>query len=420
MFNAATLVLAGLAALAPLGADASLSHGSRRSSRHNARALNRRADNATASTSGSAGKCRSHKPTTAISLSSAVPTASTSATTERAAATTAAQRNAESSKVASSSTQKASASAATSTKKASATSSSSAAASSSTSSSSGSSGSLKAALFPVSDTSSWTTASGLEGAVKLTTDALNIVSEIKSINNPISTHSGRTALQASFPKGNWGLNKGISGGMSWYGQGQTSTQDWNNAKEMTFGYGLFFTEGFDWNKGGKLPGLYFGTSEDNARGCSGGNRDTDCASVRLMWRTDGKAEAYTYLPNPEVSSKFNANKVLCNVAPESDCNDTYGASVGRGAFNFKSGAWNDVAMRVLLNTNGDANGEIEVYLNGESQIKVDGLIISSSDATRAQGIMAQSFFGGSDSSWASPQDQDIYFSDFSVAITKTF
>ncbi|VDB84524.1 unnamed protein product [Peniophora sp. CBMAI 1063] len=423
MFQAATLVLAGLAALAPLGADASLTHGSRRSSRHNSRALNRRANNATASASGSAGKCRSHKPTTAISLASALPTASTSAAADRAAETSAAASAATSKSASASSTGKASsAAAATSTKKASATSSSSAAESSSTSSSSSSSssGSLKAALFPVDDTSSWTMASALEGAVKLTTDALNIVSEIKSISNPIKTQSGRTAMQASFPKGNWGLNKGISGGMSWYGQGQTSSSDWNNAKEMTFGYGIYFTDDFAFNKGGKLPGLYFGTSEDNARGCSGGNRDTDCASVRLMWRTDGKGEAYTYLPNPEVSSKFNANKVLCDVAPESDCNDTYGASVGRGAFSFKSGAWNDVAMRVQLNDGSEANGEIEIYFNGESKIKVDGLIISSSDATRAQGIMAQSFFGGSDSSWASPQDQDIYFSDFSVAITKTF
>lgn len=396
MFPAATLVLAGLAAIAPLCADASLTHGSRRSSRHNSRALNqRRANNATAS--GSTGKCRSHKPT-AISLSSDLPTASValSATgANRAAQTTASASAATSKSASASSTHEASsASATSSTKKASATSSSSAAAASSTSSSSSSSGSLKAALFPVADTSSWTMASALEGAVQLSTDALNIVSEIKAISNPITTQSGRTAMQATFPKGNWGLNKGINGGMSWYGQGQTSTKEWNNAKEMTFGYGIYFTDDFAFNKGGKLPGLYFGTSEENARGCSGGNRDTDCASVRLMWRTDGKGEAYTYLPNPEVSSQFDANKVICNVAPESDCNDTYGASIGRGAFDFASGSWNDVAMRVLLNDGSEANGEIEIYLNGESKIKVSGLIISSSDATRAQGIMAQSFFGG--------------------------
>lgn len=139
-----------------------------------------------------------------------------------------------------------------------------------------------------------------------------------------------------------------------------------------------------------------------------------------MWRTDGMAEAYTYLPNPEISSKFNANKALCNVAPESDCNDTYGASSGRGAFSFKSGAWNDVAMRVLINDDGAANGEIEVYVNGESKISIDGLIIAGTPQTRAQGIMAQMFFGGSNESWQSPKDQDIFLSALSVAITKKF
>lgn len=116
-----------------------------------------------------------------------------------------------------------------------------------------------------------------------------------------------------------------------------------------------------------------------------------------MWRTDGKGELYTYLPNPEISSQFNANKALCNVAPLSECNDEYGASVGRGAFSFTPGKWTTLAMRVLLNDDGKANGELELFVDGKSTINVDGLIIAySKDDTpaRAQGIMAQTFFGG--------------------------
>lgn len=227
-------------------------------------------------------------------------------------------------------------------------------------------------------------------------------------------------MEAKFPKGQWGLEKDVIGGMSWYGQGQTSTADWNDAKEMTFSYSLYFSGGYQFNKGGKLPGLYFGTSESQARGCSGGSRDTDCASVRLMWRTDGMGEFYTYLPNPSISSAFDANKVLCNVPPKSDCNAVYGASSGRGAFTFPDGAWTTVAMRVLVNDAGKANGEIELFVNGQSKISVGGLILAHTDDVRAQGIMAQSFFGGSDETWQSPQDQSIYFSDLSVAITQQF
>jgi hypothetical protein len=423
MFQHATLLLAALAAVAPLGADASLTHGSRRGSRHNSRALHRRANNST-SGAGSSGKCknRSHTPvstSTAVSLSSEAPTASATPITTAASA-------APTKSAAHPSTDAAEPSSSPSTSKKPSASSSAAAPSSTPSSSSGSDSghsgapSLKAALFPVSQTSSWTTAAQLSNAVALTDGNLKIVSRIKDISNPITTHAGRTAMQASFPAGQWGLQKDVIGGMSWYGQGQTSAEDWNNAKEITFGYGLYFTDDYAWNKGGKLPGLYFGTSESAARGCSGGNRDTSCASVRLMWREDGMGEAYTYLPNPEISSKFSANKALCNVAPKSECNDVYGASVGRGAFDFKAGAWNDVAMRVLINDDGEENGEIEVYVNGESKINVSGLIIASSDKTRAQGIMAQMFFGGSNESWKSPKDQDIFLSALSVAITKKF
>ena len=113
-----------------------------------------------------------------------------------------------------------------------------------------------------------------------------------------------------------------------------------------------------------------------------------------MWRTDGAGEFYTYLPNPDISSEFGANSVLCDVAPKSECNSVYGASVGRGAFSFTPGTWTRVSMRVLLNDAGAANGEIELFVNGESVISVDGLIIAGADNTRAQGIMAQTFFGG--------------------------
>ena len=100
-------------------------------------------------------------------------------------------------------------------------------------------------------------AGGVSGskASTLTEGNLEITSQIKELKNPISTFQDRTAMQASFPKGCWGLKKDVLGGMSWYGQGKTSTANWNNAKEMTFSYGLYFDDNFGWNKGGKLPGL---------------------------------------------------------------------------------------------------------------------------------------------------------------------
>lgn len=152
-----------------------------------------------------------------------------------------------------------------------------------------------------------------------------------------------------------------------------------------------------------------------------------------MWRSEGKGEFYTYLP-----PSFSANKRVCNVAPESDCNAVYGASVGRGAFKFATGAWTTISERVKLNDVGKENGEIELFVNGVSVISVDGLVLRDSSAGRIRGIQMQTFFGGkplffspilcavshvlspgSSPNFASPKDQNVHFADFSAAITET-
>ena len=112
-----------------------------------------------------------------------------------------------------------------------------------------------------------------------------------------------------------------------------------------------------------------------------------------MWRTKGQGELYTYLPSAE-NPGFEANNKLCHVAPASDCNPTYGASVGRGAFDFKSGQWNTVSQRVRLNDVGQSNGELELFFNGQSVINVKGLKFRDNAQGRFRGIQAQTFFGG--------------------------
>ena len=112
-----------------------------------------------------------------------------------------------------------------------------------------------------------------------------------------------------------------------------------------------------------------------------------------MWRTAGQGEFYTYLP-PYTDSRFAANRKVCNIAPASDCNPTYGASVGRGAFSFPTGAWTTISERVRLNDVGQANGEIQLFINGKSVINVGGLILRDSAAGRIRGMQMQTFFGG--------------------------
>ncbi|CDO71909.1 Polysaccharide Lyase Family 14 protein [Trametes cinnabarina] len=270
-------------------------------------------------------------------------------------------------------------------------------------------------LFPVSDSNSWSVSSEVPNALPLSDATLRPTHDIKALpHNYVTAPDGVFSLQAHYPKGSFKPSGSLKGGISFYAPGPASV-DLTTAKEATLSYSVFFEDGFDFVKGGKLPGLYGGDSDEVAVSCSGGRRDNGCFSVRFMWRTDGKGELYTYLP-PDSP----ANKAVCNVPPFSTCNDVFGASVGRGIFNFAPGQRTIIGQRIKLNDFGQANGEIELFVDGKSMFTVPGLELVTSNQGRMRGIQIQSFFGGSDSSWATPKDQNTFFGDFSVAITQTF
>lgn len=283
----------------------------------------------------------------------------------------------------------------------------------------GSGNSKLSSLFPVPGFSkSWSTSPLADNPLPLSDGTLRPTRLISALSHDfVSAPDGKKAMQARYPKGSYTFTHQPQGGLSFYAPGPSSV-DLSTAKEATFGYSVYFEAGFAFNKGGKLPGIYGGNSEELAIGCSGGSRSSACFSARLMWRGEGAGEFYTYLP-PFTDARFAANSKQCNVAPASDCNPTYGASIGRGAFKFTTGAWTTVSERVRLNDVGKANGELELFVNGQSVINVKGLILRDSSAGRMRGIQMQTFFGGSSPDFASPKTQNAYFSDFSVAITQT-
>lgn len=89
-------------------------------------------------------------------------------------------------------------------------------------------------------------------------------------------------LQVTYPAGSFSHD---SGGAQLFSLWNTS----NPLQSVLLTYEVAFDQGFDWVKGGKLPGLRGGPNPD---GCTGGNKPngTDCFSARLMWRKDGKGE----------------------------------------------------------------------------------------------------------------------------------
>ncbi len=166
-----------------------------------------------------------------------------------------------------------------------------------------------------------------------------------------------------------------------------------NAQALRLSYNLRFGKNFNFVRGGKLPGLFGGN------GASGGKipDGSDGFSTRFMWRKQGDGEIYAYLPT---SVK-------------------HGTSIGRGNWRFQPDRWYRLEQEVILNDPGVANGQIRVWLDGKQVLERGGLTFRQSDQLNINGIFFSTFFGGSDPSWATPQDVHVDFADFSVSTVKT-
>jgi len=173
---------------------------------------------------------------------------------------------------------------------------------------------------------------------------------------------------------------------------------------MILSYEIAFDSNFNWVQGGKLPGLRGGPDVDD---CSGGDQPngTDCFSARLMWRKNGAGEVYSYMLTP--NNLCGDDNIICN--------SDFGVSIDRGAFGFVSGQWSRVTLLVQLNNPPDvANGNIMLFFNDVQGISQGNLQLRGGTDINIGGLYFSTFFGGSDSSWATPQTTHTYFRNFQM------
>jgi polysaccharide lyase-like protein len=161
------------------------------------------------------------------------------------------------------------------------------------------------------------------------------------------------------------------------------------ADELHLRYFVRFPDGFEFVKGGKLPGFYGGTANDGGKIPDG----TDGFSTRFMWRTQGAGEVYAYLPTSE----------------------EHGTSLGRASWSFPTGRWVSIEQAVRLNQPDEEDGSVTVWLDGEEVFREDDLEYRTIDDLQIDGVFFSTFFGGADPSWASPEDQVVDFADFEVS-----
>jgi len=162
-----------------------------------------------------------------------------------------------------------------------------------------------------------------------------------------------------------------------------------HAEQACLSYQLRVPTGFDYVRGGKLPGLYGGQAPSGGEAVDGHSG----FSVRLMWRSGGQLEAYAYVANAP-SGRY--------------------ASIARGAASLRSDAWLKLSEEIILNDPDRDNGLLRLWVEGQLVLERRDLAFRRDASLRIDGLMFSSFFGGNDPSWASPRDQELRFREFSL------
>lgn len=187
------------------------------------------------------------------------------------------------------------------------------------------------------------------------------------------------SMQVAFPQGAVGLR---AGGAAWFlGLGRSYNR-------LLCSYRFRFAPGFDFVRGGKLPGLAGGAANTGGKKPNG----TDGWSARLMWHSGGRLSAYVYHPDQ----------------PRNYGEDFFFSSSA------SAGVWHEVTMRVTMNTPGIRDGSIECWLNGDNVLNERNIRFRDVPSLGADQFYFCTFFGGNTSSWAPTRNETITFDDFTV------
>ncbi|KAI9257335.1 hypothetical protein BDA99DRAFT_484709 [Phascolomyces articulosus] len=233
--------------------------------------------------------------------------------------------------------------------------------------------------------------------------------DVSFVDDPIDQKSGDKVLRVFYEKGSFSpaatrrQEGDVSGGTEFY------VRPFNDSsfKRGLISYDVAFDGGFDWVKGGKLPGLYGG---EPTSGCTGGKQSdgSRCFSVRMMWRSDGYGEAYAYLPP--------VDDVICKNT-KVKCNEEYGISLARGAIDFAKKSWTRIEIYTEMNDPGQNNGELHVWQDGRTVIDLKGMVFRNQNSFAISSILFSTFFGGASEEYATPSNTYTFFKNiqFSVA-----
>ena len=164
-------------------------------------------------------------------------------------------------------------------------------------------------------------------------------------------------------------------------------------EELYVSYWVKFAKNFDFVRGGKLPGLTGGQIEAYKRPSG-----YDFFMALHMFQPEGKGLQYIYhMDQPNLMA------------------DSVKFDVGVDHRYFIPGKWHKLETRVKLNTPGLSNGLVQTWFDGELAADRQNLRFRNTDSLKIDRLVFATFFGGSNSSWATSKTEYAYFDNVVVA-----
>ncbi len=173
-----------------------------------------------------------------------------------------------------------------------------------------------------------------------------------------------------------------------------------NADTLYARYRVFFPKGFDWVKGGKLPGLCGSQCNTGGKVPTG----TDGWSARLMWRENASLVQYVYSAGQtgawgtDLVWKQNGKPLVV-----------------------ETGRWHEVQVKISLNTpgsnggQGKTDGRVTGWYDGVLALDTTGFRFRDLESMHITEFYFSTFFGGGTPDFESAQDNRIFFDDFAVS-----
>lgn len=227
----------------------------------------------------------------------------------------------------------------------------------------------------------------------------------------IVVDGGSKVLQVEYPEGLFGSGDDRTGAQ-WHFRFDQGFE----AVELE--YRLKFEAGFDFVRGGKLPGLAGGAANSGGRRPNG----TDGFSARMHWRTNRSSGSplssnetdraniaqYVYHPDQTTNDGVNGDDLDWDDGPSGEWKV------------FESGRWYHVRHRIIMNTPGSNGGQglrdgvVQAWLDGVQVLDVDNLRFRDVASLQIDELFFSTFFGGGSNSWATSKDEVAFFDDFKI------